>query len=823
MNLHINWAHPHLTTPESEAAKFLETTEELFLFQHVSEVTRCRGDDIPSLLDVVLTNEEEMVSNVEHLAPLGKSDHQTLLFQFNCYADFSKPSMKHNYNRADLDGAREALIQNPLHLDGTVEEMWQQLKTRLHEIRDEFVPLKKVGTSKWKADFPHDGKIIDLIKEKGRLHRQWMSNKFNERGTELRKRYNRARNHVRKRTRQLKKKHESTIAESAKSNPKAFYAHTRALLKTRTGVAPLLSNPEDQSTLTFEDSKKADILERQFSSVFTVEPDGDIPILPDHTGAVIEGLQTNTEEVLKRLKELNPSKSCGPDDLPPRLLRELAHELAEPITTLFNASLRTSSVPADWKTANITSVFKKGSKKIAENYRPVSLTCILCKMLESIVRVAVMEHLSRNNLISDKQYGFLPGRSTTLQLLKYIDFCTGAIVNNKHVDSVYLDFSKAFDSVPHRRLLGKLESYGIRGPLLGWIRDFLSDRTQRVVINGECSASDPVVSGVPQGSVLGPLLFVIYINDLPDMLNSPCLMFADDSKVFRTINSDEDMAALQKDLEALEEWSRTWLLRFHPGKCKVISIGESTGAHVCGHPYKLLETNLEHIGEEKDLGVYVDCDLKFESHVAEQVKKASAMLGLIRRSFTSLSANIVLPLFKCFVRHHLENNAVVWGGNLSKRQIDAIEKVQIRATAMIEGMHMMDYSERLQRLKLPTLVYRRARGRMIEVWRHFHSHDNSVSENMFQLAVSQRNPLQIRRGPVSYSHRNIQANSFYYFAPLAWNMLDSDIRTASKMDTFKARLDKTWEKHMFMYNYEQLVTNINTRRDIDVETGLQDA
>ena len=150
------------------------------------------------------------------------------------------------------------------------------------------------------------------------------------------------------------------------------------------------------------------------------------------------------------------------------------------------------------------------------------------------------------------------------------------------------------------------------------------------------------------------------------------------------------MALLQEDLNKLEKWSETWLLRFHPGKCKVISIGESTGAHVCGYPYRLLDTSLEHIGEEKDLGVHVDCDLKFEIHIAEKIKKANAMLGLIQRSFTSLSADIVMPLYKCFVRHHLENNAAVWGGNLSRPQIDAIEKVQMRATAMIEGMKEME-------------------------------------------------------------------------------------------------------------------------------------
>ena len=207
MNLHINWKQPHLTQPDSDESKFLETTQDLFLFQRVEGETRCRGDDQPSLLDVVLTNEEDMVSRVEHLAPLGKSDHQTLLFRYNCYADFAKPTTRYNYNKADFESAREELIQNPIQLTGDVESMWQQLKSRLHGIRDRFVPLIKVNTSRWKADFPHDGQVIDLIKEKGRLHRQWMANKFGDAGALNRKKYNRARNQVRKRTRQLKRKH----------------------------------------------------------------------------------------------------------------------------------------------------------------------------------------------------------------------------------------------------------------------------------------------------------------------------------------------------------------------------------------------------------------------------------------------------------------------------------------------------------------------------------------------------------------------------------------------------------------------------------------
>ena len=231
----------------------------------------------------------------------------------------------------------------------------------------------------------------------------------------------------------------------------------------------------------------------------------------------------------------------------------------------------------DWRFATISPIFKKGSKKLAENYRPVSLTSVACKILESLVREKLISFLKDNKLLSEKQFGFLGQMSTILQLLNYLDYCAEAMGKGRSVDSIYLDFQKAFDTVPHRRLIVKLKAYGICGPLLKWINSFLSMRKQQVSVNGCLSSEQSVISGVPQGSVLGPLLFVLYINDLPDEINSMVLMFADDTKLFRIIESSEDTKVLQEDLKKLEEWSSTWLLKFHPGKCKVLPLVTLTG------------------------------------------------------------------------------------------------------------------------------------------------------------------------------------------------------------------------------------------------------
>jgi hypothetical protein len=200
----------------------------------------------------------------------------------------------------------------------------------------------------------------------------------------------------------------------------------------------------------------------------------------------------------------------------------------------------------DWKKAYVSPIYKKGARNIAENYRPISLTSVVvCKLMEKFVKEAVLQHLVGNNLLSTKQFGFVSGSSTVTQLLRYLDECAEIIANDGIVDSIYFDFSKAFDTVPHKRLKSKLKAYGIDGELLSWIDGFLSGREQMVRVNGELSEPKPVISGIPQGSVFGPLLFVIYINDLPDVVCSNVLLFADDTKIFRQVTTKDDALQLQ--------------------------------------------------------------------------------------------------------------------------------------------------------------------------------------------------------------------------------------------------------------------------------------
>ena len=291
-----------------------------------------------------------------------------------------------------------------------------------------------------------------------------------------------------------------------------------------------------------------------------------------------------------------------------------------------------------------------------------------------------------------------------MQLLNYLNSCVKNIVDGNVVDVIYLDFAKAFDTVPHRRLIGKLESYGFSGNLLGWISDFLRERSHIVSINGAMSASAYVINGIPQGSVLGPALFVIYINDILDNIASDGFMFADDTEIFKRIASRNDM-------HKLEDWSRTWGLDFNSDKCHMLTMGKFEDTKHT-HRYTVYKQEMEHVFEEKDLGVTFDAELTFAEHIMTKARKANAIVGLTRRSFAYLDSKSFTNLYTSFVRPHLEYAQCVWAPHLLKH-VEILEKVQMR------GFGNLDYPERLKRLNLPTLVYRRKRGDVIELYKHF--------------------------------------------------------------------------------------------------------
>jgi hypothetical protein len=278
-----------------------------------------------------------------------------------------------------------------------------------------------------------------------------------------------------------------------------------------------------------------------------------------------------------------------------------------------------------------------------------------------------------------------------------LDKWTEALDNGHYVDCIYMDFQKAFDKVPHNRLLEKIKSYGIVGPTLNWIKDFLKNRTQKVMVNGAGSEWENVTSGIPQGSVLGPILFVIYINDLPDTVESDSYLFADDTKIFRIIKGEDDKEILQDDFTKLEEWSGKWLLKFHPEKCKHMKISKSKNEET--NTYKLLGQDIETVTQEKYIGVIIDSELTFENHLCEKVKKATSIFAAMRRTFKYLDTKSILVIYNTLVRTHLDYASSV-SAPYKMKYIEKIESVQKRVTKQFPGMKNLSYPERLKKFRV---------------------------------------------------------------------------------------------------------------------------
>ena len=280
-----------------------------------------------------------------------------------------------------------------------------------------------------------------------------------------------------------------------------------------------------------------------------------------------------------------------------------------------------------------------------------------------------------------------------------MDEWTETLDNSGNIDSIYMDFMKAFDKVPHRRLIVKMERYGISERIINWVKDFLHNRKQKVSVNGEESVDHDVTSGIPQGSVLGPVLFVIYINDMPECVDAPIYLFADDTKIYSEINKAGAKGLLQKDLDCLQKWSDTWLLKFHPNKCKVVTVTNSKKKQNSLRTYHLYdnegrEVELDRSEGEKDIGVLVDEHLNFSRHIQQQVNQANSIMGLIRRTYTYLDEQSFRYLFQALVRPHLEYAAAVWSP-YKVRDVENIENVQRRATKLVPTLKSLDYSERL--------------------------------------------------------------------------------------------------------------------------------
>ena len=714
----MDWDILHAT--EESSLEFLDCMQDNFLDQVVHEQTRGKN-----CLDLVLTNYSSIVSNMRILAPLGSSDHNSLAFDLDINVQTSVNNKeKFNFKKGDYDKYR--LLLSKIDWDSkfrnkNCNEMWETFKDNLENLQNVCIPKVKTRSGNIKHKPAGFNEIGKLIKEKHKANNVLIRNNYQENDLHNFR-------HIRDKVKSAIRKHGilEDIGLGKEKNPKKLFRK----YKVKSKVKERINFIKKGDQIFSGDKNIADGFNSFFASIFS-KNDDDLGIdLQD--GEVLgnvnslSSFEIKIDTVGKLIKSLDINKSLGPDGISSRILKEGLDSISYALTKIFNKSLTDSEVPVDWKIANVVPIFKKGDKESIGNYRPISLTSVVCRIMEKAIKHELVGFLNKYELIHKTQHGFTKNRSCLTNLLEYIEYVTNIVDKGDSADVIYLDFSKAFDKVSHSKLIRKLWRFGIRGNLLNWIRSWLIGRKQRVVLNGEESDWTDVTSGVPQGSVLGPLLFILYANDLELGIDCRVFKFADDTKMIVRVRNVHDNIKCQKNLDKLVGWSDRNDMQFNESKCSVLHIGSNNPKF----NYSMNGVWLESSDVEKDLGVYVDNKLKFSKQCLDARNKANRMLGFISRNVAHRSKEVIKTLYNAYVRPHLEYCVQAWSPHYQK-DLTMLEKVQRRATRLVSGLKRLDYETRLKELNMFSLERRYKRGDMIEVYKIFTGLDDLKLEDFF--------------------------------------------------------------------------------------------
>jgi hypothetical protein len=534
----------------------------------------------------------------------------------------------------------------------------------------------------------------------------------------------------------------------------------------------------------------ANLLNSAFNSVFTREDTTTVPE-PAHRRHASElgTVRFKVKEVMTKIKQLRADVAAGPDGIGPRILQELVGGLTPALVTIYRRSMEESQVPAAWREANVKPIFKKGVKSSPSNYRPVSLTSVYCKVMEEVVRDEVTHHLQVNKLTNASQHGFVKGtsRSCVTNLIEFLEKATAAIDRGDAFDVVYLDLAKAFDKVPHERLLKKLRAHGINGDLLRWVRSWLMNRRQRVILNRKFSTWADILSGVPQGSILGPLLFIIFINDIDEAVMQVEIIkkFTDDTKVSQIVASSEDREKLQAALDALCGWADRWGIEFNVPKCKIVHMGNNNPKY----QYNMGRQPLAMTMEERDIGVTITSNLKPTAQCKKAAKTAQMVLGQIGQSFHFKDRHVFVKLYKQYARPHLEFSTWAWSP-WTVSEIECLEKVQQRAVNMVSGLAGTSYEEKLQDAGLLSLEERRHQADMHLMHKIMHRDGGLEANAWFERASSAAHTTMSGADPFNVKVKSgcleVRRNFYSMRVITDWNRIPTETKSRPGTSHFKA-------------------------------------
>ncbi len=795
----IDWENEQVKPTSSRPglhSSLLETINDAGLVQIVDQPTRNNN-----ILDLLLTNNSTLITRHSITPGLADtSDHDNVAVEINLRPKKMtrppRPILQFGkQNTQKITEELDMLHQEFQNLDSTstdTESLWQKFKSGVQGIIQRNIPTK---LSKGNKHLPWISQpTLRLIRKRNKLYTKWKKSRSSTAKAKL----DQLKRSIKKNIYSAHNDYLNSLFEPAelgqRNNQKKFWTYIKSIGKDTFGIPPL--KDQSRGVLVADPKLKANILNKQYQSVFTQEDLTNQPLLDTTTHPDIPNLEIAPSGIRKLLENLKPHKATGPDLIPARFLKEHAAQLAPILSIVFSKSVQEGRVPSDWKTANVIPVFKKGNKHEAANYRPVSLTSICSKVLEHVFASHIMSHLEPNILV-DYQHGFRSARSCETQLVSFVEEVAKSVDNNKQVDVGIMDFSKAFDKVPHRRLLEKAKHYGIRGNLAAWIDSFLSGRSQKVLLEGHSSSPASVTSGVPQGTVLGPILFLIYVNDIGQNIDCNIRLFADDCIVYKEISAVTDASKLQQNINLLMDWEQKWQMSFNIQKCHIMTISKKRSP--LQFNYMMHNNILERVTTATYLGVEISSKLSWEPHISRITAKANRTLGMLRRNLKHAPQQTKALAYKSITRPLLEYSSSVWDPHTACLK-DKLESVQRRAARFVHNNYCRDprnpkssVTNMQAQLGWVSLERRRLEARLYLFYKAVHGH---IAIPVHTYLVPAGAPQQLTRNShqyeykfqIPYARTNIYRHSFFPNTVRSWNALPASAAAATSPDAFKGQL-----------------------------------